>query len=155
MKKLCLYTDLTDTQAQDKLESIFNNEIEFEDIMFIKSRKSFKLKSKQWDDPLMKFNRKKVFDFFKVEIHLNQNTKGTAIEIQLKTFSISFSTTFIFLSIIWGIGAYLFLHNQPIIFKLYSVIGILTSLFLFYKIYKSAKRQQIVVKKLTRAFSNN
>ena len=81
MRKVCFDTELTDQQAQTKLETVFNNEIEFEDVMFIKYSKSFELRTKQWDDPLVRFNRKKLFDFFNVEIRLNQNTKGTLIEM--------------------------------------------------------------------------
>ena len=51
MRKVCFDTELTDQQAQTKLESVFNNEIEFEDVMFIKYSKSFELRTKQWDDP--------------------------------------------------------------------------------------------------------
>ena len=80
MRKVCFDTELTDQQAQTKLESVFNNEIEFEDVMFIKYSKSFDLRTKQWDDPLVRFNRKKLFDFFNIEIRLNQKTKGTSLK---------------------------------------------------------------------------
>lgn len=155
MRKVCFDTELTDQQAQSKLESVFNNEIEFEDVMFIKYNKSFELRTKQWDDPLVRFNRKKIFDFFNVEIRLNQRTKGTLIELKLKTFMISLSISSLILIVLWSVDLYLLSKGNHLLFNIYTALASLISLFVVYQIYKSNKRQKMVVEKLEQVFSHN
>lgn len=155
MRKVCFDTELTDQQAQTKLESIFNNEIEFEDVMFIKYSKSFELRTKQWDDPLVKFNRKKLFDFFNIEIRLNQKTKGTLIELKLKTFMISVSISSLILISLWSTDLFLFNKGNAFVFNVFTGLASLASAFVLFQIYKSNKRQKIVVEKLEQVFSHN
>ena len=155
MRKVCFDTELTDQQAQTKLETVFNNEIEFEDVMFIKYSKSFELRTKQWDDPLMHFNRKKLFDFFNIEIRLNQKTKGTLIELKLKTFMVSLSISSLILIALWSVDLYLLSKGNQFVFNVYTAIASVISIFVIYQIYKSNKRQQIVVEKLEKVFSHN
>lgn len=149
MKDLCFDTALSKDQAKKKLELIFSNDIEFENVVYIKYKKSFTLKSKSpKNDYFSESVSKSIFDFFKVEVILAQKESGVSVNLILKTFVISFFISCLLLLFVWG--ALVLFNLPPFAQNIYTLVASFFSIYLLFRVYKSNRLQSRIVKTLAK-----
>lgn len=155
MKTILVNTKLNEEQVDKRLDLFLGSDQEFENLVLIKNAEGYRLTEKKWDDPIVQYKRKKIFDFLNIQIAIEHLNDHANLVIKLKTVRLSISTILIFGILIWS--GYLLVENyaRPIFSNTYLFVAAMLTFWVLKKSIKAYKYQKRIVAKMELFFSKN